>query len=276
MTINSDTKFYKYYAFNTNNLEAITHPYLWFSKPSDFNDPFEGIFDYHTNYEKPEETLKAIQSILRPLESQASSTTKQIIEIIAQQSGAAQAVSFFCSNTAQNIFTYASSIHKQKGICCLFSETEKHPLSEKQILMWSHYAQGLKGFRVEFHAEKLIESIDRKVQAHPINYSHQPPTIDIVKLLHEQLTINAPPTEQYLKLLMTKHISWKYESEFRLFSELDGQATYSPSAIKEVVVGEKMPENSKKLMKKIMREQSLPVRLARINKRNYEFEIVDL
>lgn len=277
MDSKANIRAFKYYAFNTNNLEALAQPYLWFSKINDFNDPFEGVFNPKTKYDDPQKTFDQIKNILTLSGSKMSIQTSEMISQVRENYDAKSAIEFFCSTSSSNLIRVAESYNKTNGACCLISQHDVAPKFENEILMWSHYAQGMKGFRIELSFSELIDSLDSNIQTHEIKYSNTPPDIDVIQFMEKLISNNREASRDLLRLVTTKHSSWAYESEIRIYSERIGKHSYDSRAIKEIIVGERMPDGSKKLIKALAdRVINAPVKMARINRRNYELEIVEL
>lgn len=112
------------------------------------------------------------------------------------------------------------------GIAC-FSEVWKHSL------MWAHYADKFFGICIEYDFEKLRRTLDDRHSFSRISYADR--LLDIGVNLHN-------PENLAKWILSTKHHSWAYEREWRLFSRAQGLASFDPSAITRVILGPRIPE----------------------------------
>jgi Protein of unknown function (DUF2971) len=97
------------------------------------------------------------------------------------------------------------------GICC-FSETYDN------ILMWAHYADGHRGFCLEFDTSLPPFSIvrDDKVVQHAEEVKYQPeiPSYDLIELMSGDLETRTKKLSKML--LLTKGECWQYQSEWRI------------------------------------------------------------
>ncbi len=129
------------------------------------------------------------------------------------------------------------------GICCL-SAVRDH------ILMWAHYANGHRGFCLQFLnnindpfcAKRRPDDPDPAAQSHsdispfPITYSINYPVVDR-SFDYEQLVRNG---------LLTKATPWKYEKEWRLL-DLNGRGVrkFPSQFLTGVIFGCEMSEDHK-------------------------------
>lgn len=164
---------------------------------------------------------------------------------------------------------------------CLFRENIERPARE-QLLMWSNYSDGLRGMRLEFDTSKLINSLRVKpgtVIAHPIQYVSEPPTVstlDYLALLSDKLTLEAAARIIFSRVACKNEV-WSYEQEYRLISHTHGGVEYCPSAVREIIFGEKMPDSQKRVIHKIFKAHGAETtfRVAKISRSNYEMLFED-
>ncbi|MFZ0457794.1 MAG: DUF2971 domain-containing protein [Rhodoplanes sp.] len=192
---------YHYQAFNVKYLrEVIVGGTLHFSKPSDFNDPwdcrpwydFDGIAD-------PEILEQHVQWYV-------GVSQKHRPDISIEQVN--ERANFFRQNppalTAKiREFSQAmgDAINAQYRVYCLSTKSDCE-------LMWAHYAQKHQGICLEFSvANELF------CTAFPVQYALTYP--------HFFMTDHAGP-EQQIAPLLSKSSAWNYEDEFRLISDEKG------------------------------------------------------
>ncbi len=137
---------------------------------------------------------------------------------------------------------------KGLGILCLCSKHDEN-------LMWYHYADGHRGFVMEFHTQH--EDFKKLGNPMEVIYSDTPPILDLDK-----------PTKD---LWRVKPMYLKYEAEYRIMAKLpaatshktpDGQPLYLAklprTCIKAVYLGHRLEKNSRdKLLKAISGTSSL-------------------
>jgi len=129
------------------------------------------------------------------------------------------------------------------------------------ILMWSHYANGHKGFCLEFDASAEPFASALKVQYRETRHSFD---------------VDAHPRETATKFLLTKHKDWEYEDEWRLVAE-KGRETYQfPShVLTGVIFGTAISDTDKLKVKEwIGKGRSRPrCYRARLNQTEFALDI---
>ena len=190
---------YKYRAININTEKIFSDSKLWFSKPSDFNDPFDCQVIVDTN-----NTESEIANFIRqndPL--MASKNVKHFSRLWSKNP----------NDLHQMVNKKIHESLNEKGICCFAGNNEN-------ILMWSHYTVSHKGICLKFDV-----TADRDFFSTPfmVNYSKDYPHYNHLK---DNSTI--------IKLLIqTKADIWKYEGEIRVLKPLSGAYSFR----KETLVG---------------------------------------
>lgn len=201
------------------------------------------------------------------------------------------------------------SMRESMRIACFGSEQDN-------LLMWSHYGDGLRGFCVVFD-ENLIVSDEPARYTLDVLYLEAPPRVDsfvygiatdqdwyhqiaiqetTAKMTYQGNTkleaeINAyeEAGAQALKTMKdawqhtfaTKPSEWSYEKERRLlvqtnqFDNTPLLLNYPTAAIKEVILGERMPESYKDELLTILKKiyPDVPVRTARRAESGYKLTI---
>jgi len=193
-------------------------------------------------------------------------------------------------------------------IACFGSEPDN-------LLMWSHYADGLRGFCIVFDDAEVLEASPRSAFAVNVAYLDAPPTADAfvyaisntqvdyhlmaieeaesrAKHLHE----NDPWVDSYKDVLSeamlgtreilqvvfaTKPLEWKYEAERRLLVQASANSRdpifhpYPKTAIREVLIGERMPKVYRDSLEAILAKnyRHVPVRTVKRSPSRYRLEI---
>ena len=180
-------------------------------------------------------------------------------------------------------------------ICCFSSSADN-------LLMWSHYADGLRGFCLVLDADAVIES---KPEAYltEVAYLERPPIVDAFVYavasdqydFHMMAAHEAQGCEAYEEVaevamsnmkkmwahtFAIKPTEWKYEQEQRLLitTEVDAQEAvllnYPVAALKEVIIGERMDLAQQNELIEIVREKYPAAILSRASRANDEFKII--
>jgi DUF2971 family protein len=244
--MNRPEKLYKYQDFNKNNLAALKKSQIYFSCPSNFNDPYE--FSFKLKEILSEDEYKIVYNyILKELGEK---------EEFIQKYGKVENINQLFKNETNNGIrkSFDTLFNAVKGVCCLAQEHD-------DLLMWSHYSNGHRGFCLEFDT-----SVKPFNKAHKVKYSSNIPEIDPVKIL-----IN-DPEEDPLKILKIKSISW--EKEWRiLHKELSQLYTYSTNALTGIYFGANMDFTHIEIISLILRGQNPNVKLYRGELHNNNYKV---
>jgi hypothetical protein len=236
--------FYKFSALNINSLSALAEGKAWFSRLADFNDPFEGqflikrpdieldkerLFQYMGNILPKNVLSEPVSEIIRRNYEQSPDGFKKTIE---------QAVST-TYNKFHNAFQNISAF-------CLASDIPNVDASHvSNVMMWSHYADGMKGFCIKFKPEYLLSSLREMNEANfniaQVHYQDEMYNVDFFDLV--DLSKNV-----YTQAIHTKHTGWEYECECRIITENPGIYKYSHDAIDCIFIGSKMPLPHQKIL----------------------------
>ena len=210
--------FYKYMAINDNTLKVLKNQELYFSHPSEFNDPFDSksnliwkgnMEDWIRFYSKRDnENPIVVRNIIS--ENIKKGILKKKNGYISQE-----------NNGLKTVLDYPRA--------CCFSKVKNN------ILMWSHYANDHKGICLCFKSEQIDNGnfliLDSTPQfLFPVKYDENIP---------KQVNMFSNyDSKELLSFFHTKHLSWKYETEYRLilFSK-DFHGKFTKSFRKEDLEG---------------------------------------
>ncbi|MDC5812838.1 DUF2971 domain-containing protein [Vibrio europaeus] len=277
-------KLYKFRDVNEYSLDGLKKSKLWFNELEKFNDPFEGshiLNDRLTHTTKRQLAKRATPNRTKVSQSERE---KMLAEMGITDDGANK--EDFLFKMAKRDFEIAliQTVHNSKAVCLSHydSDPKKDPIYEN--LMWSHYADGLRGFCIVldrqilldyFYAEKL------SIRPIPVIYQDSPITLslnDFVRSRHILGGSGKDMIEEVTQTIGCKSTAWEYEKEFRLLS-LEGEnlQPYSPEALLEIVIGDKMPEDQRKLVIDTAKSANPDVvfKLAKLKKDSYQLEIID-
>ncbi|ULN65128.1 DUF2971 domain-containing protein [Vibrio gigantis] len=251
-------KLYRFFSDNLDNFTALSSSYLWFSNVEAFNDPFEGCISDLSYYVSADEYcdkkfIKLFKNSSAFSFLNSEEKEKMLLDIWSK--GNSSKVEF--KRSQLEVFEKAHkntvSTFLQEYRWCCFSQPNpeiKSPLSSR--LMWSHYANGLRGFLVEFDKEELINSLDHHYQGDVLKsemiYDDLQP-MNFFDDLAELVENNSPTLG---KLLSLKSNDWRYEAEFRIGTK-NSIVNYNPKVITRIIIGEKMTQRCKDLILSIIR-----------------------
>ena len=108
-------------------------------------------------------------------------------------------------------------------------------------ILWAHYANGHKGFCIEYDLDKLLNSYSGTFFSFPIIYTKNPPNIELKDI---------PSKNQELikKLAGYKSQRWSYEKEYRITTNFSGPYYYEYDALKSIYFGLRMENDFKDLI----------------------------
>lgn len=219
-----DTKFN---GINENTLKLLEHGELYFSKPEDFNDPFDCVIEHDANI-----TREDIKNYCNK-KNFSDTKTNKILEN-------------FSVNPQKIIDLLSESI--QTNIFKIFCLSK----NERNILMWSHYANNHTGICVGIKTYFLNSKLIIKIKNGYLCPYFHPDSIELVHVKYEK----EPPKYNIItregdpwKSIITKADFWYYEEEFRLILEhkyiIKNPICIEKTEIGEILFGIKTPDKIK-------------------------------
>jgi hypothetical protein len=228
---------FKYQSFDEYSRSNLKESIIYFNRYDFFNDPFECWCIENNDYPDPEKNRDRFLSVINTWgftanrESEALEYYEEYVRELANGPGIVNAKK------------------ESARIACFSSEPDN-------LLMWSHYGNGLRGFCLELDDLAFATSQPSKcpVEIHQVNYRTSPPSIDAVaySIAHDIFWHNEDINEGLkalyeldAKVLATKPFPWAYESEVRAITHVETETEsgisipYSPEFIKRVILGEK-------------------------------------
>jgi hypothetical protein len=193
-TLTPDT-LYKYRDWrNNNHRKLIFKQEIYFPKPSEFNDPFDGNIPVRWDLLTYEECFEKNLEIIN---IKYKDEDQQKVREYAKQVTDGKTL-WHPDRLAKE---RPEQLDKWNSIIGLFSLSS----IPDNILMWSHYSYNHTGFVVGFDSNSLLNEYDFDY-IEPIIYQKQYPTISGLDDL----------TEQFHKKFFCKSDLWSYEAEWRI------------------------------------------------------------
>ncbi|WP_419206267.1 DUF2971 domain-containing protein [Photobacterium leiognathi] len=251
---------YKFFPYNSHDLDALANNYLWFSHYSNFNDPFEDVFIKNSlSYVKDAfDEASAIKFYKHLHKGQLPPhVVEEAILDLKMRGEFEQSYHEMLLKTFKGVKNTFEKFVSESKACC-FARDSQFGRVLKNRLMWSHYADGLRGFCVEFDRATLIQSISngigKDVFLSPMRYGELK-AFDFKNLLaHTAEKIN---TENYEfgigSIVSYKSKEWEYESEYRLITDAGNAIQIAPESIISITVGSKMADSKLNTLKSILR-----------------------
>lgn len=267
---------YKYRTYNQNSLDALKTDRIWFSTPSQLNDPFDcrlrlptsvtnrdiesvrqhlaGVAPYNLKIRSPEKTAEfvgAAQELpaLTPL------------GLVASQFKHVRLVRHLrCIDAGEDawvreliVMAREIALHMLEDVTvfCL-SEVNDHPL------MWAHYADGHAGFCTGYVCPV---GIGNPRTIFKVAYPEVPPSISCWQLIED-------PGAVHRDLVVTKTSHWSYEREWRMtFSNIPGLID-KLLPYREIIFGEKISADEQARVRETVGGRNVKFRRAEIDARS--------
>lgn len=260
------------------DINALKDSYLWFSSTHDFNDPFEGLYTEQLTFRQAKDI--------------SDDEVKQMLFHVTVSNGKDAISNNSCNNTSDRdpvwLFYQKSSIAesckssvedmlkliKDTAKVCCFNRDWGETKAFHNKLMWSHYANGLRGMCLEFDSTQLDSSLESlnnsEIQGGVVNYSGLT-KLDALKLM---LDYAKNKNHGVASVLLQKCKEWEYEQEHRLVSTKN-QMMYNKESIKTIFIGQKMNKNRRKQLIKTVNQLGLTdkLKVATIDRESFNIKI---
>lgn len=258
-------------------MTAFENYSAWFSKPTVFNDPFEGIYIDDTKNISDNELIELFrnnqynQKVLNLFDIRTDIDT-WLTAVYAH--GEIEKIKRDINNRNTTILQTVQKKFYRSGVCCFIMDIQSPPI--RSNLMWGHYGNGLQGFSLKVNAnpEDVFED---ELTFSAVSYSDIPPRINASEIMLEVIkdenrSLSNKAVDLVLKLMNTKHTHWGYENELRFISNHDGNELikYRSGAIESLFIGERMPRWQKIALYHIAKGHSInDIFEAYVNKESY-------
>lgn len=208
-------------------LDNLFRGVIYFRSPLGFNDPY----DCRTPPVLDDLTDRQLDFLRRTNPELWNISAKDALRI--SKSDFVDAI----NKKLQNIH---GDVVRECGIACFSKRND-------DLLMWSHYAGGGRGFCLKFH-----NTDNRMSKDYDVDYSGAfPDTYDYVKGLAE-----GNEEEQYTQLLLThKYNEWEYEQEVRMIEGRIGEKSYPAEMLKAVYLGTAVSDSIKAFFCSVIRQK---------------------
>lgn len=249
---------YRYTSWSDRTKSVLEDERIWFSKMSEFNDPFEGIYDINTDA-KPESIVALAVKSMADDDRTWADIAKNIKEnVLEDDFGGLPIKKAFRENLNKSVEDLKNKI-KDVGVLSLSED----PLS---ILMWSHYADEHKGICIEFGRSPGEMSMSH-IHCRPVKYSREYPIPSLWDILSEEHLLTN-------KAVFTKSIHWAYEKEWRIWEERGNYLHPTPGPIRSIILGKNWCGNLFE-MHSLASENDAKLMRAKIIKNEYDLELVE-
>lgn len=233
---------YKYTSIESLML-ILKNSTLKFSKPSEFNDPFDCNITIDTD-----NTEEEIEGYIKLLQQNNKLTADQIAELRQQ---------FYNPQELYAITNKSIKDAKENfGVTC-FSEIDNN------LLMWAHYSDKHKGVCLKFD---ILADTDFFMTPFPVLYKEEYPKYNYIR--------NRDGLAKFL--LETKSIDWEYEKEIRVMKRGPDFYAFNKKSLVEVIIGARTTDSERSSIIQLIKENDyeyVTLRICNISKTKFELEI---
>jgi len=239
MTESIPPKIYKFQPFNQYSIVNLIRRQLYFSKPEDFNDPYD--CDPPFEITKAHRTPKNIAALYARIRNW--SADRSAFDTTYLSNGKPNRR--FERDYIDSTIPIRKQIHAKVGATCFSEKVD-------DILLWSHYGDKHKGFCLEFDTQVPIMKGQQKTKLYKVTY----PKSNSYRRLNILDILNKPDVLEVL--LTTKSSQWHYEKEWRIFCDTGGDKLFhfNPKALSGIYFGYKMSQEDKDVIIEVLPDNS--------------------
>jgi hypothetical protein len=196
---------YKYYPSGKNKIEDILiMKSIWFSKASDFNDPFDCRLIIDTD-NTPDEIIQHVNYLCSTRDVSAQGYIRVLLNFLNPK----------YRNEVMNESIQYSVMNS--GISC-FSKNKNN------LLLWAHYSSSHEGYCITFD---ILEDPSFFMVPVIVKYKSDYPGFNYIR---EKANL-------FQFIFGNKSIDWHYEEEIRIVRQDQGPVSINPHAIKKITFG---------------------------------------
>lgn len=258
------------------NMEALKKNRLYFSTPTNFNDPYDNRiyvdkdkieFVIRENWEHMDDFLNRLQES-NPMVAHFGRSLWISDKKTEFQINFLNMINDLIDKIRDNYRNYMK-------IICFSEEYDSE-------LMWSHYAENHKGFLIAYEKENIEngtiyskdkEKINKKIKLSKVQYTNE--QVDMTKNIHDYLLKHLLPSNLDVSnipeipngilrdMATTKSESWKYEKEWRLIPRIidisrENPISYVEIKPKAIIAGTQCTNGDKRVLANIAKEKKIP------------------
>lgn len=224
---------YKYQPCTSHSLENLAAHRIWFSTPDMFNDPFDCNFDINLQNPTTEETTSIINR-MEDNQVPGVDLSDRFYPAVAEQYKTNGQANFLAETRLQEILPFLkecvfererNKIYTKWGVACF-------TVKKLDTLMWSHYADGHRGFCLEFDtSSQLLQRGQGSSGALRVQYRKNYPVFKLATIFDQQENVVE-------EILTTKGCSFRREREYRIVRSTGQESVhYDPAILRAVYFG---------------------------------------
>lgn len=262
---------HKFQKLTKNSRRALAENYLWFSALSSFNDPFEGMVTY-VPIDSPDLIFSNnfMYGFNLPSEEEIRLREMHYKDERAFYTKYEKEYREWYENWAEGL--------RNKGYYCFFSTLKDgDPKSaEDDILMWGHYTDGMRGYRINFDPEILAEGIGDDIDAYFIEYVDKPAPVQLDQLyqdMERSMSAGRFRVVHEERMFQSKSAHWDYEAELRFRKDEPGPWVCPVDSVRSVDFGYKMTGRQIAEVQRLVKKNNPAVRFYRALPSKTKFKV---
>lgn len=233
-----------------------------FASPLTFNDPFDCKFLFNKDKISEEEWHSFYEKVIDRNRNISEQEKIKMVEYTKKSPP---------HNDANYVDLQGERWRKSIGetVSMIFIASFIPGFSPEDILMWSHYADGHKGYCLEFES-------DIKGDFEIVNVAYKKQYQPLSQFLKEYTS----DEHTWPSLLLTKSDKWKYENEVRAitYSEEDAgenaiHRKFSAESLRGIILGCRMPDMHKKEIIRLAKQRKIPITISEAVEKKTDFGI---
>jgi len=276
---------YRFYSYSENDLHSLAGCYLWFSKLKDFNDPFEGVpegvLEVNNFTNISDANFITLFTIIMSKGGDSQAAISDRLTRIFIQDNREQVKNLMMKSQLDWFKDLANKNEHTRLHCCFCRDDESKAIKNKQ--MWSLYADGLRGFVLEFCKQSLENGIEQEIGRELVFAEmiyDDKCEFDVIKLLIE--TVKQHDSNNGMQSVFSrKDTYWAYENELRYSDSSpvgDNKYRFPVDTIKSITLGEKMEVTKRTtliaILKSIGIDIDVQINFAKVNTSTLQLDIV--
>ena len=257
------TRLYKYRDCSDRHLDMLANNELYFAVSNSFNDPFDCRARKEFEFKDDNDFIEKWTGLEASQQGISKSEAYEFVKSIAASEESKEAYVNRKSEMFQKL------VLESFGVCS-FSEIPD------DILMWSHYSDGHKGFCIEFNRAPNNMLRDAKPLIYPDN--------DEFPYIDYWLGLSETQLDQFKKVILTKSKHWKYEKEWRLIERPEDLredykghlVKYTDDLLSGIIFGLRTDASTKAKIKSMLSDRSVNYYEAKPVKNKFQVKVVKI
>lgn len=237
---------YKFHTISDKSISAFALGNIWFSTQESLNDPFEGLTKSVFPENELEKISKSLAYMAQLIRIERGIDEAEAMNIVVNEylKDPNKVIKTICNQAEMEHFSEIERT-KRMGIYSTSSDIPGDTSIRSHVanmIMWSLYGDGFKGFCIKYNAKELYRSLKELNNQDDfaytkVKYVSEPHKVDIFSLVHKK-------NFDYIRSLQHKHEQWLHECECRIICTTTGLKRFSSESIEAIYFGDKISDKN--------------------------------